>query len=75
VAARRRRPARPPHPDQAGLRRGDVITAFAGQPVTSVQDVTVPLGRTQPGQVVPLTVARGTNTITVTVTIGERPPG
>lgn len=60
--------------DQAGLHRGDVITAFAGQPVTSVQDVTVPLSRTRPGQVVPVTVARGTTTITVTVTIGERPP-
>lgn len=59
--------------DRAGLRPGDVITAFAGAPVTSVQDVVGRLARTAPGQNVPITVARGGAPTTLTVVVGERP--
>ncbi len=58
---------------QAGLQAGDVITAFAGAPVASVQDVVSRLARTTPGQQVPVVVARGATTVNPTVTVAERP--
>jgi S1-C subfamily serine protease len=59
--------------DRAGLRAGDVVTAFAGAPVTSVEDVVTRLADTVPGQPVALTVARGGVPTTLTVVVGERP--
>ncbi|MFR9805967.1 S1C family serine protease [Pseudonocardia sp. RS010] len=55
----------------AGVRAGDVITGFAGQPVDTVEDLLGGLRRTDPGQQVPMTVARGTDTVSPTVTIGS----
>ena len=60
---------------QAGVRPGDVITAFNGRAVASVQDVVGPLSGTRPGQTVSLTVVRGAQTLPLTVTIGDRPTG
>jgi serine protease Do len=59
--------------ERAGLRAGDVVTAFAGAPVTSVEDVVTRLADTVPGQPVALTVARGGVPTTLTVVVGERP--
>ena len=55
----------------AGLRPGDVITALAGHPVASVEDLAAALRGTEPGQQVPVTAARGAGQITPTVTIGS----
>lgn len=55
-----------------GLCPGDVITALAGHPVASVEDLAAALRDTEPDQQVPVTVvARGTGQVTPTVTIGS----
>ncbi|MGQ0481626.1 MAG: S1C family serine protease [Pseudonocardia sp.] len=57
----------------AGVRDGDVITMFAGQPVRTVEDVLAALRGAQPGQAVPITVERGGDPVELTVTVGTRP--
>jgi S1-C subfamily serine protease len=53
---------------------GDIITAIDDQPVASLQDLTVYLeDRTQVGDTVTLTIARGGETQQVPVTLVERP--
>lgn len=59
--------------DRAGLRPGDVITAFDGSPVASVQDVVGRLARAAPGQAVSVVVMRGGAPATLTVVVGQRP--
>jgi glutaredoxin 3 len=46
----------------AGLRAGDVITAVAGKPVASVDDLARALDAVSPGGTTTLTVARGATT-------------
>lgn len=58
---------------QAGLQVGDVITAVNGQAVSSNSDLASALLSQAPGTSVSLTVARGSSTSTVKVTLGERP--
>jgi putative serine protease PepD len=55
----------------AGLRPGDVITSFANHPIAGVEDVAGALRDVQPDQQVPVTVARGTDQMTVTITVGS----
>jgi serine protease Do len=55
----------------AGLRPGDVLTSFAGHPIAGVEDVAGALRDVQPGQQVPVTVARGKDQVAVTITIGS----
>ncbi|WP_308258903.1 S1C family serine protease [Pseudonocardia sp. H11422] len=59
----------------AGLRPGDVVTLFGDRPVRSVEDLLGALRDTEPGQQVPLTVARGTERDAVTVTVGSMTSG
>lgn len=54
--------------EAAGLRVGDIITSVGGDPVRSVDDLTSALSRLQNGSV-SLSVARGTKTREVTVTL------
>ena len=56
----------------AGLRPGDVITALAEQPVSSVEDLLGALRRIEPGQPASVTVARGDEQQQLSVTVGER---
>jgi S1-C subfamily serine protease len=57
----------------AGLRGGDVIVGLAGEDVDTVERLLGVLRDTEPGQQVPITVARGTEEVTATVTIGSVP--
>jgi S1-C subfamily serine protease len=74
--------------DQAGLRGtdktivinglrvpvgGDIIVAFDDKPVTQVQDLQTLVQRTQPGQIVKLTVVRQGKRMRLQVTLMERP--
>lgn len=56
----------------ASLRPGDVIVDLAGEPVQDVEDLLRILRSTRVGQQVPVTVVRGSDQQTVTVTVGER---
>jgi serine protease Do len=55
----------------AGLRPADVITSFAGHPVAGVEDLAGALRDVAPGQQVPITVARGADQVTATITVGS----
>ena len=57
----------------AGIRPGDVIVKLAGQKVSSVTDLLAALRNTKPGQTVPITVVRRSQTKTLKVKIGVRP--
>jgi S1-C subfamily serine protease len=74
--------------DQAGLRGGDtsivingesyvvggdVITEADGRPVASSDDVREAIANRKPGQKLPLRIRRGTETLSVTVTLGRTP--
>jgi len=60
---------------RAGLARGDLITAVAGQPVTSIDDLFDAL-QAASGGAVGLTILRGTDERAVTVTFaGDSEPG
>jgi S1-C subfamily serine protease len=56
---------------RAGLTRGDLIVAAAGQPVRSVDDLFGVLRAAAPGSTIELTVLRGTDERSVQVTLGQ----
>ena len=58
---------------EAGVRRGDVITAIEGEEVASYGDLLSTLRDYQPGDTVGLTIVRGGEERTIDVTLGERP--
>jgi S1-C subfamily serine protease len=51
---------------------GDVVTAVDGQPVGGMEELAAIVGADQPGDEVQLTVVRGEQSGTVTVTLGQR---
>ncbi|MEA2311273.1 MAG: putative serine protease PepD [Solirubrobacteraceae bacterium] len=57
----------------AGLRAGDVITAFAGTAVNDSSGLVAAIAAHQPGDGVKLTVRRGSSTVHATVTLGTQP--
>jgi putative serine protease PepD len=57
----------------AGLRQGDVVTALAGEPVHNSNDLVAAIATHAPGDQVKLTVTRGGDARTVTVTLGTQP--
>jgi putative serine protease PepD len=58
---------------KAGLKVGDVITAFNGKPVTSADALTAEVSNATPGQTVQLTIRRHGATKHVSVTLGVQP--
>ncbi len=52
---------------------GDVITELDGQPMSGMDDVASAIADKQPGDQVQLTLVHGTQTRTVTVTLGDQP--
>lgn len=58
--------------DQGGLKAGDVIVEFGGTPVKDIYSYTDALGAFKPGDVVKVVVLRGTERLTLTVTLGRR---
>ena len=59
--------------EEAGVRRGDVITAIEGEEVASYGDLLATLRDYQPGDTVDLTIVRNGDELTLEVTLGERP--
>jgi serine protease Do len=57
----------------AGLKDGDIVTAIEGQQVDTEHPLDALLSGYAPGQVVKLTVLRGTTQMTISVTLGTRP--
>ena len=58
---------------QSGLREGDVIIGFAGQPVEGIDQLHRLLGEERIGVPTPLTVIRRTEKVEITVTPAESP--
>lgn len=56
---------------QAGMQAGDIITKFAGTPVTNVTDLLAGLRKQDPGQQVDIDVQRGKTSQTLHVTLGD----
>jgi serine protease Do len=59
--------------ETAGIGIKDVITAVSGKPVESVPMLALELSRYATGDTVALTLLRGTETVSVNVTVSERP--
>jgi S1-C subfamily serine protease len=59
--------------DRAGIEVGDVISAVAGDAVTGNSSLQERLLDHEPNETVEVTVVRGTETLTVEVTLGVRP--
>ncbi len=59
--------------DQGGLKDGDVIRVYDGQPVKEVRDLLKRISQTPVGKRVTLGVLRDNRPVKVTVEIGERP--
>ena len=57
----------------AGVRQGDIILAWNGEPIRGVHQLVRALGPDSVGSVVRLTLRRGGEPIEATLTIGERP--
>lgn len=57
---------------KAGLRAGDLLVEFAGEPIKNLYDFTDALGTKKPGDVVPVVVKRNGQSITVNVTLEVR---
>jgi putative serine protease PepD len=58
---------------RAGLKVGDVITAFDGRPIADADALTAAVGAAKPGEKATLTVRRGGATKTLSVTLGTQP--
>jgi len=59
--------------DNAGIKVGDVITRYNGQPVSDGRQLRLSVAETKPGQIVPVEVARDNSTKMLQVTVGELP--
>jgi serine protease Do len=60
--------------EAAGLRDADIVVKIEDQPVDAEHPLDAILTSYRPGQVVKLTVLRGTAEVTISVTLGTRPP-
>lgn len=58
--------------EKAGLRPGDIITAFDGKAVSRDHPLAERIREQKPGDVVRITVRRGSETLTLSVTLEER---
>ena len=61
--------------DKAGIKMGDVVRKFNGQPVPDAQQLTDLVAQQHPGAEAPLEILRGGQLIEVNVTFAERPAG
>lgn len=61
--------------EQAGLRKGDIVLRFAGQPVRSSDELVERVRESSVGQTVTIEVRRGDTTRTFTTRLGARPAG
>jgi putative serine protease PepD len=61
--------------DDAGLKRGDVITKFGDEDVSSAEDLVSAVRAKHPGDKVEVTFKRGEDEHKVTLTLGSKPTG
>ena len=59
---------------RAGIKEGDIIVAVGGDAIDAEHPLDLVLAGFAPGQAVDLKILRGSSTITVSVTLGTRPP-
>ncbi len=59
----------------AGLEQGDIVVAFAGEEISSMQELAGRIQQRSPGEEVDLEVVRDGEVVTLTVTLAERPTG
>jgi len=57
---------------KAGLKPGDLLVEFGGEPIKNLYDFTDALGKRKPGDVVAVTVKRNNQTVRVNVTLEVR---
>jgi len=57
----------------AGMRSGDVVTAFDGSPVHGSNDLVAAITSHRPGDKVNLTVRRGSSSVNITATLATQP--
>jgi putative serine protease PepD len=57
----------------AGMRNGDVVTAFDGSPIHGSNDLVAAITSHRPGDRVKLTVRRGSSSVEVTATLAAQP--
>ena len=60
--------------DKAGIKEGDVVTKVNGKTVNPEDTLSYIVGNTAPGSRVPLEVYRNGQKISLTATVGKRPP-
>lgn len=60
--------------EKAGVRSGDIILKFKGQPVNGAAHLKNLVGRVKPGTKAELTIFRKGKTLTLPITVGEREP-
>jgi S1-C subfamily serine protease len=58
---------------RAGLKKGDVVTALNGQPVRTMDDLILAVRRSQVGDQVTLAVWRDKASISIVMTVGDKP--
>jgi putative serine protease PepD len=58
--------------DDAGLRQGDLVTTFDGEPVASMVDLAAKVRQTEPGTLVELSVTRNGDRMQIQVRIGAQ---
>lgn len=56
---------------EAGLRKGDIITKFDGEDITTMKELNAKLLKCKPDQEIELTVKRGKRKLTVTLTLAK----
>ena len=57
--------------DKAGIQKGDIITEFEGEKVTSASDLTLDVRKKNPGDTATIKLYRGNEEKTLQVTLGE----
>ena len=57
---------------KGGLKAGDIVVEFGGKTIKDLYDYTDALCSNKPGDVVSIVVKRGTETVTLSVTLGKR---
>jgi len=58
--------------EKAGIKDGDVVTQIDGKNVANLQEYSNILRGLSPGQVVTIVIARGSETLTLDIALGER---
>lgn len=58
--------------EQAGLRANDIVTAIDGETITGFEDLKKIISASEPGDKLDFTVYRQGETVTITVTVGEK---